>query len=72
MQSKNTGQAGPRSVHSQKKTGLDVPTIMEEVAKVTGEDKRMVEGFLCAIKALSEANDDPEFYKLAMKAIGEP
>jgi len=55
-----------------KKTGLDVPTIMEEVAKVTGEDKRMMEGFLGAIKALSEANDDPEFYKLAMKAIGEP
>jgi len=54
-----------------KKTGLDVPTIMEEVAKVTREDKRMVEGFLAAVKALSEADGDPEFYKLAMKAIGE-
>jgi UDP-glucose 6-dehydrogenase len=53
-----------------KKTGLDVPTIMEEVAKVTGEDKRIVEGFLSAVKTLSEANEDPEFYSLALKAIG--
>jgi UDP-glucose 6-dehydrogenase len=53
-----------------KKTGLDVPTIMDEVAKVTGEDRRAVEGFLSAVKTLSEANDDPEFYNLAVKAIG--
>ena len=53
-----------------RKTGLDVPTIMEEVAKVTGEDKRAVEGFLSAVKALSEAHEDPEFYRLARKAIG--
>jgi hypothetical protein len=54
-----------------KKPGSTCQPSMEEVAKVTGEDKRMVEGFLSAVKALSDANDDPEFYKLAMKAIGE-
>ena len=53
-----------------KKTGLDVPTIMDEVARVTGEDKRAVEGFLSAVKTLSEANNAPEFYTLAVKAIG--
>jgi hypothetical protein len=52
-----------------KKTGLDVPTIMDEVAKVTGEDKRAVEGFLSAVKTLAKLNDDPEFYTLAVKAI---
>ena len=51
-----------------KKTGLDVPTIMEEVAKVRGEDKRAVEGFLSAVRTLSRENDDPELYKLAVNA----
>jgi uncharacterized protein (DUF1778 family) len=51
-----------------KKTGLDVPTIMEEVTKVTGDDKRAVEGFLSAVKTLSRENDDPELYKLAVNA----
>jgi UDP-glucose 6-dehydrogenase len=51
-----------------KKTGLDVPTIMEEVARVTGEDKRAEESFLAAIKTLAQANNDPEFYQLAVKA----
>jgi hypothetical protein len=51
-----------------KKTGLDVPTIMEEVAKVTGDDKRAVEGFLSAVKTLSRENEDPELYKLAVNA----
>jgi hypothetical protein len=52
-----------------KRTGLDVPTIMDAVAKVTGEDKRAVEGFLSAVKALSEANKDLELYTLAVKTI---
>jgi uncharacterized protein (DUF1778 family) len=52
-----------------KRTGLDVPTIMDEVARVTGEDKRVVEGFLSAVKTLSKVNNDPKFYNLAMKAI---
>src|SRR2546430_406885 len=43
-----------------KKTGIDVPTIMEEVAKTVGEDKRMEASFLSAVEALSEANADPE------------
>ena len=53
-----------------KKTGLDVPTIMDEVARVTGEDKRAVEGFLSALKTISEVNEDPEFYRVAVKALG--
>ena len=55
-----------------KKTGLDVPTIMEEVAKVTGEDTRAVEGFLSAVKTLSGEHDDPDLYKLAVNAIERP
>jgi hypothetical protein len=51
-----------------KKTGLDVPTIMEEVARVTGEDKQALEGFLSAVKTLSQENDDPELYLLAVTA----
>jgi hypothetical protein len=49
-----------------------MPTIMEAVVKVTGEEKRIEESFLSAIKALSEANNDLEFYRLAMKAIEGP
>lgn len=52
-----------------KKTGLDVPTIMAEVARVSGEDKRAVEAFLSAVKTLSKLNKDPEFYDLAVKAV---
>ena len=52
-----------------KKTGLDVPTVMDEVARVRGEDKRAVEGFLSAVKTLSEVNKDLEFYNLAVKAV---
>ena len=50
-------------------TGVDVPTIMEEVARITGEDTRAVEGFLSAVKTLSQLHNDPEFYTLARKAI---
>jgi hypothetical protein len=52
-----------------KKTGLDVPTIMDEVARVTGEDKRAGEGFLAAVKTLSQVHNDPEFYHLAVQAL---
>lgn len=52
-----------------KKTGMDVPTLMDGVARVTGEDKRAVEGFLSAVKTLSKLNKDPEFYNLAVKAV---
>ena len=52
-----------------KKTGLDVPTIMDGVAKVSGEDRRAVEAFLSSVKTLSKVNKDPEFYKMAIKAV---
>jgi hypothetical protein len=54
-----------------KKTGLDVPTIMDEVAKIKGGEQRAVEAFLSAVKTLSKVNEDPEFYTLAVKAIRE-
>ena len=54
-----------------KKTGLDVPTIMDEVARVTGGEKQAVEAFLSAVKTLSKVNEDPEFYHLAVKAVRE-
>jgi hypothetical protein len=54
-----------------KKTGLDVPTIMDEVARIKGGEKRAVEAFLSAVETLSKVNDDPEFYDLAVKAVRE-
>ena len=54
-----------------KKTGLDVPTIMDEVARIQGGDTRAVEAFLSAVETLSKINKDPEFYDLAIKAIKE-
>ena len=54
-----------------KKTGLDVPTIMDEVARVKGGEKPAVEAFLSAVEALSKLNNDPEFYNLAVKAVRE-
>jgi hypothetical protein len=64
-------QAGRASLSElAKKTGLDVPTIMEGVAKVMKQDKQIVEGFLAAVKVLSEEKGDPELYKSAVRAIG--
>lgn len=54
-----------------KKTGLDIPTIMDEAASIKGEDRRAVEAFLSAVKTLSRLNKDPEFYNLAVKAVRE-
>ena len=54
-----------------KKTGLDVPTIMDEVASIKGEDKRAVEAFLSAVKTISKLNKDPEFYNLAVDRTSE-
>lgn len=54
-----------------KKTGLDVPTIMHEIARIKGCEQRAVEGFLSAVQTLSKVNEDPEFYKLAVKATRE-
>jgi len=52
-----------------KKTGLDVPTIMDELATIKGEDKRAVDAFLSAVETLSKVNKDPEFYNLAVRAV---
>ncbi len=54
-----------------KKTGLDVPTIMDEVASIKGEDKRAVEAFLSAVETISKLNKDPELYNLAVNAVRE-
>ncbi|MBI2087548.1 MAG: hypothetical protein HYT78_02265 [Deltaproteobacteria bacterium] len=54
-----------------KKTGLDVPTIMDEVARIKGGEKPAVEAFLSAVEALAKLNNDPEFYNLAVKAVRE-
>ena len=54
-----------------KKTGLDVPAIMDEVARIKGGEKRAVESFLSAVETLSKVNEDPEFYNLAVKAVRE-
>jgi hypothetical protein len=50
-------------------TGLDVPTIMEEVARLTEKDTQAVEGFLSAVQTLAQAHNDPEFYTLAVQAL---
>ena len=54
-----------------KRTGLDVPTIMDEVARIKGDEKHVVEAFLSAVKTLSKLNKNPEFYNLAVKAVRE-
>jgi hypothetical protein len=54
-----------------KRTGLDVPTIMDEVARTKGGGQRAIEAFLSAVETLSKVKKDPEFYKLAVKAIRE-
>ena len=53
------------------KTGLDVPTIMDEVARIKGGEKRAVTAFLSAVETLAKSNRDPEFYDLAIKAVRE-
>jgi uncharacterized protein (DUF1778 family) len=53
------------------RTGLDVPTIMEEVARLTGEYTMAVDGFLAAVETLSQLHDDPELYEVASQAIRE-
>ncbi len=54
-----------------KKTGLDVPTIMDAIAGIKGGEKRAVDAFLSAVETLSKLNKDPEFYDLAVKAVRE-
>jgi hypothetical protein len=51
------------------KTGLDVPTIMEAVAKTRAKDQGAQAAFLAAAKSLAEAHQDPAFYQLAVTAL---
>ena len=63
-------RAGRESVSAlAKKTGLDVPTILDEVAREAGKDTGAVESFLAAVQTLAKTNNDPEFYRLAEKAL---
>jgi len=59
------------SLQELEESGVDVPTIMDEVASIKGEDRRAVEAFLSAVETLSKLNKDPEFYKLAVNAVKE-
>ena len=52
-----------------KRTGLDVPTIMDKVARTKGGEQRAIEAFLSAVETLSKLNKDPEFYNLAVNAV---
>ncbi len=52
-------------------TGLDLPTIMDEVAQITGKDARAVDEFLAAVKTLSHVHNNPDFYRLAVKALAD-
>lgn len=40
----------------------DVPTIMDEVARLKGGEKRAIEAFLSAVKTVSKLNTDPELH----------
>lgn len=51
------------------RTGLDVPSIMEEIAQLTREGTRAVNRFLSAVETLSQLHDDPEFHAIAKEAL---
>ena len=54
-----------------KKTGVDVPTIMHEIARIKGGEQQAIEAFLSAVETLSKVKEDPELYNLAVKALRE-
>src|SRR5437870_3984179 len=51
------------------RTGLDVPTLMDAIARFKAEDRSVLEGFLSAARSLAKAHHDPEFYELALRAL---
>jgi uncharacterized protein (DUF1778 family) len=53
------------------RTGLDVPTIMEEIARITGEEPRAVESFVSAVETLAQLHHDPAFSALAKAALAQ-
>jgi hypothetical protein len=42
---------------------------MDEVSRLSGEDSYTRDDFLAAVKTLSHVNHDPDFYRLAVKAL---
>jgi hypothetical protein len=44
---------------------------MDEASRLTGEDSQARDDFLAAVKTLSHVNHDPDFYRLAIKALTE-
>jgi len=63
------GQASLSELATQ--TGLPAATIMDAVAEKAGDDTKCVEALLSAAKAISQANNDPEFYDLVAAAMGK-
>ena len=51
------------------KTGLDITTLMEAIAEVSATDRAARDTFLAAVKAISKAHKDPNFYAVALKAL---
>jgi len=53
------------------KTGLDMPGVMDAVARFKSEDRSALEGFLSAARSLAKAHKDPGLYELAMRALSK-
>ena len=53
-----------------KRTGIDVPTLMDAVSENVGNDSNVTDGFMAAIEKVAEVHEAPEFYNLAVKALG--
>lgn len=53
-----------------KRTGIDVPTIMDAMSENAGKDSNAVDAFMAAVKNVAEVHEAPEFYDAAVRAIG--
>jgi len=51
-----------------KRTGIDVPTIMDAVSENASKDSSTVDAFMAAIENVAEVHEAPEFYNLAVRA----
>lgn len=52
-----------------KRTGIDVPTIMDAVSDNVDNDSNAADAFMAAIEKVAEVHEAPEFYNLAARAI---
>lgn len=52
-----------------KRTGIDVPTIMDAVSENVGNDSNAIDAFMAAIENVAEVHEAPEFYNIAARAI---